>query len=150
MLKGHHHTEETKQRISKGLTGRRHSKEERLKAYETMLKRRPDLKATEHPTVIDIAWAAGIYEGEGWCSHCCNRDMVGVSQKRRWILDKLRSLFGGNIYPKNKVGNKNKLFTWEQNACRARGFLMTVYSFLSPWRKEQARRCLMYYKGVKA
>lgn len=33
---------------------------------------RPDLDATKVPSALDIAWAAGIYEGEG-CARLCGR-----------------------------------------------------------------------------
>ena len=90
------------------------------------------------PTTLDIAWAAGIYEGEGSCEVNRRTQRVKVTQKDRWILDKLQKLFGGRL---SKTPNKG-CSTWQCYATRARGFLMTIYSFLSPWRKAQALRVL--------
>ena len=89
------------------------------------------LAPTQHPTMYDIVWAAGIYEGEGHCSwsksvHIC------VSQKDTWLLEKLKHLFGGNIYYTHKTCKQ-----WVLTGARARGFAYTVFTFLSPRRRKQ-------------
>ena len=98
----------------------------------------PITKPTVHPTSIDIAWAAGIYEGEG----CCNKTSLGtmrviIGQKDFYILDKLKSLFGGSVSK-----TKQNFHVWNLYSVRARGFLMTVFMFLSPRRREQIRIAL--------
>jgi len=34
---------------------------------------KPELAPTKVPSTIDIAWAAGVYEGEGSCRNCGKR-----------------------------------------------------------------------------
>lgn len=93
----------------------------------------PALSACTSPTVADIAWAAGIYEGEGHArQHRRIGSQVRITQKDPWILMRLKRMFGGSIY-KNMGINVLGL-----HGARARGFLMTIYKFLSPWRKAQA------------
>jgi len=98
----------------------------------------PHLHASIHPTTLDIAWVAGIFEGEG---HCCatvssgHRPSIKVNivQKRRWILDHIRDRFGGRVtFRKNY-----SICSWDANGVFARGFLMTIYKFMSPYRKRQ-------------
>ena len=96
-------------------------------------------------TVAEIAWAAGVYEGEGNCQPNARTDIrrnptahVSVSQKDRWVLERFRYLFGGHIRPDNPG-----MWKWEVAGSRARGFLMTSYTFLSPWRRQQARVALL-------
>ena len=104
------------------------------------------LLPTKHPTTLDIAWAAGIYEGEGTCdlgstAHTC------ISQKDREILDRLRALFGGKITakisktPGGRVTDE-PIYLWQMSGALARGFLMTIYTFLSARRKTQVRSAL--------
>jgi hypothetical protein len=98
--------------------------------------------ATLHPTMSDIAWAAGIYEGEGHCrSVMGNSVRLSVSQKDLWILERLRSLFGGTVYLR-KPNGASVCNQWYLSGTRARGFLFTIYSFLSPWRRKQAKEAL--------
>lgn len=98
---------------------------------------KPGREATVSPTPMDIAWAAGIYEGEGHCGHTKqNSDQLEIVQNDTWILEKLKTLFGGLIF---KARNTHR---WYICGPRARGFLMTIYKFLSPWRQTQALRCL--------
>jgi len=97
----------------------------------------PKTKPSEHPKIIDIAWASGIYEGEG----CCNKTVQGtmrviIGQKDPYILHKLQSLFGGSV---SKTRSKSNFNVWNLYSVRARGFLMTIFTFLSPRRKEQIK-----------
>lgn len=97
------------------------------------------LVATQKPTSQEIAWAAGLYEGEGYCDVHGSSERVLVSQKDTWILEKLKILFGGTLqYPSKK--STTPCSNWEVYGGRARGFLMTIYSFLSPRRREQIKK----------
>lgn len=112
---------------------------------------KPGLEPTEHPTVRDIIWAAGIYEGEGWPNFTDGARgrvpslQVGITQKDRWLLDRLRSLFGGAVrerLPKTRLNPQGQYYEsricdWYISGTRARGFLMTIWQFLSPRRKAQ-------------
>ena|ERR1035437_9260938 len=98
--------------------------------------------AETHPTMLDIAWAAGIYEGEGHCRPTgANTVRLSVSQKDLWLLYRLRQLFGGTVYLRKSCGKSN-VNQWYLSGTRARGFLLTIFSFLSPRRREQARSTL--------
>lgn len=102
----------------------------------------PRLAPTIKPTLLDIAWAAGIYEGEGSCQGRPHKgsthgDHVTVSQKDKWLLEKLKQLFGGSI--KKHTGD---CYLWFLCGPRCRGFLMTIYPFLSPRRKLQAMKVI--------
>lgn len=110
----------------------------------------PRLKAQAHPTVMDIAWAAGIYEGEGCCwlrprskDYRTNHlpAICSVGQKEPWLTNRLLDLFGGSVacYT-NKRGETQNY--WRCSGARARGFLMTIYNFLSPHRKLHIRAVL--------
>lgn len=92
---------------------------------------KPGRKATETPSIMDIAWAAGVYEGEG---SCADNHQVTVTQKDTWLLERFQALFGGRI----SFVSKSNCSRWVVTGMRARGFLMTVFSFLSPKRKMQA------------
>jgi len=104
------------------------------------------LRPTIHPTTWNITWAAGIYEGEGWCGKG-NSEMAAVGQKDRWLCDKLRDMFGGyvsdeGVYKSGKYEGKKRGFSWHISGPRARGFLMTIWKFLSPRRQEQLIKVL--------
>lgn len=106
-------------------------------------------KSVKKPTILDIAWAAGIYEGEGTSAakggnRCSER--VVVNQKDPWLCAHLKELFGGSTYHyvRSQRGRKNlePINTWTINGPRAKGFLLTIYSFLSPRRRLQVRKTL--------
>jgi hypothetical protein len=77
------------------------------------------LDAIKTPSDLDIAWAAGIYEGEGSCIKSGNSFGVSVAQKDPEILYRLRDLFGGSVkeYPNDRGTLANNfqhftLFAW--------------------------------------
>lgn len=89
---------------------------------------------------IDIAWAAGIYEGEGSVAFYGRkepgRSRIIVVQKDPWILYRLQSLFGGSVDGPYKSRNVQM---WRITGPRAAGFAMTIFSFLSPRRRQQLK-----------
>lgn len=110
----------------------------------------PKLAATEHPTLLDIAWAAGIYEGEGSVVTSAKRKGrhagIMVGQKDAWLGQRLRALFGGSIIVQTRcTGGRTvpiTMYYWSISGARARGFMMTIYKFLSPRRQERIKEAL--------
>lgn len=111
---------------------------------------KPGVEAREHPTVRLIAWAAGIYEGEGTCYGDAHGTIhAQVVQKDPWLIERFRDLFGGAVYPKatpaeimGRPSPTRSIWAWRASGARARGFLMTIYIFMSPRRKAQIRKAL--------
>lgn len=97
----------------------------------------PELKAAKVPTEIDIAWAAGIYEGEGCCRLAGKTKrglMVQVAQKDPELLYRLRDWFGGSVSNKRK---STTCHSWDACGDRARIFLALIYEFMTVRRKGQ-------------
>ena len=107
--------------------------------------------ATRSPKALDLAWAAGFLEGEGWFGrntrYKTGSETVSAPQKQREPLDRLMAIFGGTLRSgsTNKSYPENIYWNWRCHGVRARGVMMTMYQFMSPRRKEQIRTAL---KGV--
>jgi hypothetical protein len=94
------------------------------------------LEPTKVPTNIDIAWSAGIWEGEGSVStHNKRRATVIVTQKDTEILYRLRDWFGGSVL--GKKGKEESCHVWLACGDRGRYFLALIYPFLSTRRRVQ-------------
>jgi hypothetical protein len=100
---------------------------------------KPGLDRKQRPTMLDIAWAAGLYEGEG--SATARTGTVAITQNDRWVLERMALLFGGSITACRTPARK-LTYQWKINGGRGRGFLMTIFTFLSPRRKEGVRLLL--------
>jgi hypothetical protein len=107
----------------------------------------PKLNATRIPTESEIAWAAGVYEGEGTCfakvgkrtqkgrTYKSVTDYLSVTQKDPEILYRMRDLFGGSIYEyQNHMGSVHR---WTIHGQRTRNFVQLIYPWLSERRKQQ-------------
>ena len=107
----------------------------------------PKSAPSEYPTTQDIAWAAGIYEGEGWCAQD-SKSRIKVGQKDPWLPERLRALFGGSVYMEHHsrisdgYHREDPFYVWALSGARARGFLMSIYGLLSPRRKAYIARAL--------
>jgi hypothetical protein len=98
---------------------------------------KPELDATKVPNEIDIAWAAGIYEGEGHCRLCGHTKrgfMVQIVQKDPELLYRLRDWFGGSV---SGVRKGNSCHSYDICGDRARIFIALVYKFMTVRRKAQ-------------
>lgn len=112
--------------------------------YKIVKHDRKGLDAVKRPTAIEVAWAAGIYEGEGCCTtnHNGTGSMsfaITVAQKDPELLYRLRDLFGGKIGHYNRTFNKKvcPISHWKICGDRARTFIGVIYPFLTARRKEQ-------------
>jgi hypothetical protein len=107
----------------------------------------PRINATKQPSALDIAWAAGIYEGEGTCCmkpttrnikgriYKGQSDYLSVTQRDQEILYRLRDFFGGSVYEYMVAGNPCS--RWTIHGQRARNFAEAIYPWLSARRKAQ-------------
>lgn len=108
-------------------------------------------RATLSPSSFDIAWAAGIFEGEGSCrfDQASKSVTATISQNGIWLPQRFVDLFGGSITERKertRFRYSDRHFDWNSSGSRARSFLMTIYQFLSPRRKLQARMALEQWK----
>ncbi len=98
---------------------------------------------------IDIAWAAGFLEGEGCFRWSHGAVRVSAIQVQREPLERLRRLVGGRIQdvPKPKLSarwgwKRQPYATWYVGCVASVGLMLTLFSLLSPRRKEQVATTL--------
>lgn len=112
---------------------------------------RPELEATKIPSATDIAWAAGIVEGEGTVRLAGKTKrgfMVTVPQKDPELLYWLRDLFGGSV---SKPSGSNPCYHWNVCGDRARLFIAQIYRYMTSRRKQQidATRGMDFLRGKR-
>ena len=97
------------------------------------------------PSTAELAWAAGIYEGEGSVSRLSSGSpIMRVYQKDEWLPRRLLALFGGHCTSRkgNVLAPDSLHWIWALYGERARMFLMQIFGFLSPRRQAQIRLAL--------
>ena len=88
-------------------------------------------------------WAAGIYEGEGtiglggWNKGFDRSVYISITQKDRWLLHKLKSVFGGSVGKPRKTDGCSGWYLFSESA---RVFIRKIYPLLSPRRQKQIRK----------
>lgn len=111
--------------------------------------------ATVSPDRASLTWAAGFLEGEGSFTRSGGKpgkfglgpscERITCRQIQRWPLDKLQALFGGSITlvrPKTNPISVKPIWNWNISGARARGVIYTLFTFMSPARKQQIRNAL--------
>jgi hypothetical protein len=92
--------------------------------------------------LVDIAWAAGIYEGEGhFGGHT-----VRIVQKDSWLPYELQRKFGGSVKQYTRSTDSKEYHYWTLSGPGAREFLLTIFTFLSPRRKAQILKHSLFFK----
>jgi len=92
--------------------------------------------------LVEIAWAAGVYEGEGNFTG----DVARVVQKDKWLPDELQRVFGGKVKPYIRKKDGKRYWHWTLSGQNARGFILTIFTFLSPRRKAQILKYPLFFK----
>jgi hypothetical protein len=98
-----------------------------------------NVPATKTPTACDIAWMAGIYEGEGCVSGIKGRTISSIHQKDPEILYRIRELFGGSITEIRK-GTRFNCHVWKLYGDVARAMFQAIYPYLSTRRRMQVEK----------
>lgn len=96
--------------------------------------------------MLDIAWAAGIIEGEGTLTleSCGTSPRVSVCQKEPFIIERLQALFGGSMTLRpGRISNplsQSDIHVWTLCGAPALGLMFTIYKWLSPRRRDSVKR----------
>lgn len=99
------------------------------------MRKKRKVKPSQSPLLRDVTWAAGIYEGEGNCEGRRSgrtTEYISVTQKDKWLLYRLRRLWGGSIWT-----NKRSCSRWYLTGEDAREFMNQILPYLSPRRVKQ-------------
>jgi|ERR1700733_6511310 len=100
----------------------------------------PNIDVDTTPTEIQIAWIAGIFEGEGhaW-GHQQGRTAIVISQKDPEILYRCREMFGGRI-EMLRASSPKYIHAWKLYGDRARRFFQLIFPLMSTRRKMQIEK----------
>jgi hypothetical protein len=104
---------------------------------------------------IDLAWSAGIYEGEGYVGFKSNPDkkkyrypriQVQIVMTDEDVIQRLKDIWGGSVWePKIRGDQRKQTYQWTVSQQKAFHFLMKIYPMLGKRRKEQVRGALVPY-----
>ena len=119
-----------------------------MQRHSTKFAKRQCASASVSPTTADLAWAAGFMEGEGTfdANPVKGRRYARATAYQNNIepLRKMQALFGGSIWGfkarrplATAIGH-----TWQVHGARARGVMLTLWTFLSAKRRGQVRMAL--------
>ena len=116
-------------------------KERREQGYVKPKVRKPyvlpeHMRPTIIPTAMDLAWFAGLFEGEGSVS---GQGYPEMSQKDDWPLRFIRDRFGGTIALYTSKSSGRSYFRWWLTGPHGRELLAQISPLLSPRRREQIR-----------
>ena len=104
------------------------------------------IKATVSPSILDLSWAAGFLEGEGsFKTNGTKRpsQQVQAAQVQIEPLQRLQRFFGGKItFCRQARPEQQPIGKWGISGARARGVMLTLFSFMSPRRKGQILEAL--------
>lgn len=101
---------------------------------------------------VDIAWLAGLLEGEGSFRMSERSIAIPVTMTDRDIVERAATLLGGRVYKvAESRSERPRKQPWraQVKGPRAAGWMMTLYSFLGIRRREQVRRGLAAWRAMR-
>lgn len=104
---------------------------------------------------ITIAWAAGLFDGEGSISIVGNRVQTVIEMTDLDLLERVQKNFGGKIYKlKTRQEHWKQAWRWQISSTKkAVEFLEIIYPYLGVRRKhkvDEAKRIMLYNRFIKA
>lgn len=96
-------------------------------------------------TIKQIAWVAGILEGEGYFGYSGNTPRITVGMTDEDTIDKVSNIIGGSRYteiPKDIRTNNKTVFLAAVAGDTAIQWMMTIYSLMSSRRQAKIREIL--------
>ncbi len=96
-----------------------------------------------NPSPTDIAWAAGLFEGEG-CLHRHKRGYgaLFLAMTDEDIVRRFAAIFGLKVYGPYKTGHKPSYVARTEKFELVQHAFATMYRYLGPRRREAGRKML--------
>lgn len=100
----------------------------------------------------DIAWLAGLLEGEGHFRLLRNSPCIQLSMTDRDVIQKAANLLGRSVYGPYRAGRvgEKPVFAVHCWGSKAASWLMTIYVFMGSRRKEAIQRVLEKWRTTFA
>jgi len=110
---------------------------------------------------LEVAWAAGFIDGEGYSSISKNKKpkglrsprykiCVGVTHTKLEPLYRLQAIFGGSVLPRSSPKrSKKKVYRWLIYSHKCARCLEAILPFLSV-KAEQTRLCLQLHRLIQS
>ena len=96
--------------------------------------------------LIDLAWAGGLIDGEGYIGIGSRSLRLDVQSTSRITIETLHSLFNGNCYvERRRTSTGRPVFRWAVGGRKARDVLIVLVPYLVE-KKRQAELSVSYYK----
>lgn len=106
----------------------------------------------DHDSLVklrNIAWAAGLLEGEGWFGYA-NTPQIVVSMTDRDVIARMGVLLQARPPYSYQRGRNKTVYRVGISGHKAVAWMMTLYSFLGERRREKVAGILRRWKGTKA
>ncbi len=101
--------------------------------------------------LIDIAWTAGLIEGEGSFGWHGRTPKVVVQMTDKDTIEKLAGIWGSKVYgPYGPYGVSTKVtYTTAIYGSQAIGWMMTMFVFMSERRKQKIEEIIAAWKPLQ-
>jgi DNA-binding CsgD family transcriptional regulator len=98
-------------------------------------------------TPIDIAWLAGLVEGEGNISINGRSFTIRIKMADHDVVERASALLGGKLYPvKAPRSGWKAMWLTQVKGATAAGWAMTLYPWLGRRRRQQVRDALAHWR----
>jgi DNA-binding CsgD family transcriptional regulator len=98
-------------------------------------------------TMIDIAWLAGLVEGEGNIGINGRSFTIRIKMTDHDVILRAANLLGGKVYPSPVPENRRPQWLTQIKGAAAAGWAMTLYPWLGVRRRQQVRDAIAHWRS---
>jgi hypothetical protein len=103
-------------------------------------------RSSSAATMIDIAWLAGLVEGEGNISVNGRSFTIRIKMTDHDVILRASNLLGGKVYPSPVPKNRRPQWLTQVKGATAAGWAMTLYPWLGVRRRQQVRDAVAHWR----
>jgi hypothetical protein len=96
---------------------------------------------------IDIAWLAGLVEGEGNISINGRSFTIRIKMADRDVVERAADLLKGKLYPIEPRSGRQAMWLTQVKGATATGWAMTLYPWLGIRRRQQVRDAVAHWRS---
>lgn len=107
------------------------------------------LPISKNRSTVELAWLAGLLEGEGWFGLARKRcPTISVQMTDKDVVEKAARVMNGKLYRPYEKGTHRPVYRVQVAGASAIGWMLTLFTFLGERRRQRIKDVVTTWKEI--